>query len=510
VTSPRPFLALLLTSTLMLSGCSWMEGDEIKTELTPSAIPDGEPAETPAALAAYYEQQLEWRSCRSGDQCTTVLVPLDYDEPRGPTVELSVIKVAAANTSNRVGTLVVNPGGPGGSGVDYAANASTYFGDEILAVFDVVGFDPRGVGDSDPVQCLSDARLDAMIASDPDPETTAERKYVDRLITEFGKGCVKSSGDLARHVSTVEAARDMDILRSALGESRLNFFGASYGTFLGATYADLFPTNVGRMVLDGAIDPTTSTVDQSLVQAEGFETALTAYVQDCIDEGKCFLGDTQADAKGRIQEFLADVDANPIKGDGERDLEIGNAVLGIWLPLYNEDYWTYLTDGLEAAFKGDGSFLLGLSDAYVGRGPSGYIDNSVEALYSVNCLDHDDATKPKDVKALEQQFLGVSPTFGRIFAYGTSACGAWPIHTGNGPHELNAEGAAPILVVGTTRDPATPLAWAQALAEQLESGVLITRDGDGHTGYGAGNNCVDGAVEVYLVSGQVPHKDLLC
>jgi hypothetical protein len=270
------------------------------------------------------------------------------------------------------------------------------------------------------------------------------------------------------------------------------------------------------MVLDGAVDPTVSTIDQSLVQAKGFETALGAYVADCIengdegDGGDCYLGDTEGEATARIQQFLADVDTHPIEGVGERDLEIGNAVLGIWLPLYNEDYWQYLTDGLKAAFKGDGSVLLGLSDAYVGRGPSGYIDNSVEALYAVNCLDHDDATKPSDVKNIEADFLEVSPTFGRIFAYGTTACGSWPIHTGNGGHELNAKGAAPIVVVGTTRDPATPLSWAQALAQQLESGVLITRDGDGHTGYGAGNDCVDGAVEVYLVSGQVPHQDLFC
>jgi hypothetical protein len=238
--------------------------------------------------------------------------------------------------------------------------------------------------------------------------------------------------------------------------------------------------------------------------------ALRAYVANCTEKPKCFLGTTLDAGVARIQGFLAQVDAKPLPGNGTRQLEIGNAVLGIWLPLYVKDYWPLLDNALQSAFQGDGRQLLALSDAYVGRGPSGYVDNSIEALYAVNCLDHDDGIPSSKVAKYLPQFEKVSPTFGRIFDYGLSACANWPVHSGVVGHPLHAKGAPPIVVIGTTRDPATPLAWAQALASMLDSGTLITRDGDGHTGYDRGNPCVDTAVESYLVSGIVPPADLYC
>lgn len=516
---PAAALALAVVLALTLSGCALELFDDDQPEALPSPTlspKQVEPSESggapdPAeALREFYEQDVSWETCRENKQCAEIEVPLDYENPAEESISLAMIKVPAKNQEQRVGSLVVNPGGPGGSGIEYAAQTSLYFGPELQQAFDIIGFDPRGVGQSTPVQCLSDVELDEFVASDPDPDNAREIQASEEMLAAFGEGCVEESGDLASHVSTVEAAKDIDLIRAVVGDEELHYFGASYGTFLGGTYADLFPERVGRMVLDGAVDPSISNKEMSLVQAKGFEVALRAYVGACVDRGGCFLGDSVDAGTQRIRAFLDAVEQNPIDGAGERQLTVGNAVLGIWAPLYNEEYWTLLDTGLKSAFDGNGRMLLTLSDAYTSRGPDGYLNNSLEALYAVNCLDHDDAIPASEVPQHIAEFEKASPTFGAIFAFGLSSCSEWPIETGREPTPLNAQGAAPILVIGTTRDPATPLEWAEALADQLESGVLIRRDGDGHTGYNAGNKCVDKAVEAYLVSGKVPESDLDC
>jgi pimeloyl-ACP methyl ester carboxylesterase len=480
------------------------------TPPSPSASAATPAAGTDPALARFYGQKLAWRAC-GRDQCARLTVPLDYADPTGKTIQLAVLKVPAASSSARVGALVVNPGGPGGSGVSYAAAGSLQFGTPLSRAYDIVGFDPRGVGQSDPVECLDTKQLDALVAFDPDPDTAAERNEMDRLIHGFGEGCLAHSGDLTRHVSTQEAARDMDILRAALGESKLDYLGASYGTFLGATYADLFPRRVGRFVLDGAIDPSLSNEQLSLAQAHGFETALRDYVKDCVDHGGCFLGDSVDASVKRIQDFLAEMEKKDLPTGQSRQLTEGLAMLGIWMPLYIKDYWDQLSSALKQAMQqGNGSQLLGLADLYTSRGPSGYTDNSMEALYAVNCLDHDDFIQTSQVPSHFAQFEKASPTFGRAFAFGLSTCSQWPVQSGQHTVALHAKGAAPIVVIGTTRDPATPLAWAQSLAKQLDSGRLITRDGDGHTGFQRGNSCVDEAVEAWLIQGKAPKDGLSC
>jgi pimeloyl-ACP methyl ester carboxylesterase len=359
------------------------------------------------------------------------------------------------------------------------------------------------------VQCLSDQQLDTFVAADPDPDTPAEIHRSDRLVEQFGDGCVEESGKLAAHISTAEGARDVDILRAVLGDQKLTYFGASYGTFLGATYAEQFPQRVGRMVLDGALDPSLTSLRLNLVQAKGFETALRAYVAHCVDGGSCFLGNTVDEGTARIRQLLDDVERSPLPA-GSRTLAAGNAVLGIWAPLYSESNWGYLDSSLKAAFAGDGSPLLSLSDLYVSRGANGYTDNSLEALYAVNCLDHDDYISSDQVPQHFAEFEKASPTFGRSFAFSLSTCSSWPVKTGHTTKALHAKGAAPILVIGTTRDPATPLRWAEAMAKQLDSGILVRRDGDGHTGFNQGNSCVDSTVEDYFVKGTVPSGDVDC
>ncbi len=515
-TSPRRAVVVALTLGVTLAGCGIFSAeDPAVPEPTLSATPiePDEPSESPAGpdaaeLAAFYDQQLDWQDCGDND-CARLEVPLDYADPQGETLEISVLRVPAAGKQQRVGSLVVNPGGPGGSGVDYASNADSYFGPELRQAFDIVGFDPRGVARSTPLDCVSDSELDTFVAADPDPDTAAERRRSDRLLRDFGDGCLAKSGGLAEHMSTEEAARDIDVLRAALGDGKLSYFGASYGTFLGATYAELFPDRVGRLVLDGALDPSLSSLELNLVQAKGFETALRAYVGACVDRGGCFLGESVTAGTRRIRALLDQIERQPMDA-GSRTLFAGNAVLGIWAPLYNESFWSTLDIALRSAFGGDGSVLLSLSDSYVSRGGDGYLNNSLEALYAVNCLDHDDAIDSSEVEQYLPRFEKASPTFGAIFAFSLSSCSEWPIHTGRVPEPIAAAGAAPILVVGTTRDPATPLEWAEALADQLESGVLVRRDGDGHTGYLSGNDCVDSAVESYLVSGKVPTGTVEC
>jgi len=510
-----PALAVVLS--LVLGGCGLDtlsgEGEARRSPtLSPSPLesPDESAPATEADLSEFYDQKVSWEDCRGDKMCATIEVPLDYADPDAKSITLSMIKVPAGSARQRVGSLVVNPGGPGGSGIDYAAQTSLYFGSALLQAFDIVGFDPRGVGESTPVDCVDDGELDEFVASDPDPDNAAERRTADQLLSELGQGCAETSGDLAAHISTLEAAKDIDIIRSVLGEKRLSYFGASYGTLLGATYADLFPENVGRMVLDGAIDPSLSVEETSLVQAKGFETALRAYVGRCVDAGSCFLGDDVDAGVSRIRSFLDEVDQRPLDTSGDRQLASGNAVLGIWAPLYDEEYWSLLDMALKSAFNGDGTTLLTLSDAYTSRGPEGYLDNSLEALYAINCLEPGKSIPMSQVPGRIETFEQASPTFGAIFAYGLASCAGWPFQNDDVREPINAEGAAPILVIGTTRDPATPLEWAEGLASQLESGILVRRDGDGHTGYNVGNACVDDVVESYLVSARTPRSDVSC
>ena len=291
----------------------------------------------------------------------------------------------------------------------------------------------------------------------------------------------------------------------------MTYFGASYGTKLGATYADLVGEQVGRMVLDGAVDLSIGARELALEQAGGFETALRAYVQNCVDEtDSCFLGDSVDEGLRTISSFLAGVDAKPLSTGLDRDLQVGNAFYGIVAPLYNRDYWYILSAALKQGLAGDGSTLLQLSDLYTSRGTDGYTDNSSEAIYAISCLDDPYAIPASRVAANLPDFERASPTFGAVFAWGLTGCGGVQVTSSVKPRDVHAKGAAPIVVIGTTRDPATPMKWAEDLADQLDSGVLIRRDGDGHTGYHVGNDCVDGAVEGYLIDGTVPEDGLSC
>lgn len=499
-------LALVLVIATVAAGAAYVISDRDE----PWAKPDPATSGAPDDLATFYTQDVSWRGC--GDaECATVDVPVDYDDPSGETTELSV-KVIPAKGGNATRSIFVNPGGPGGDATDFADRMSLEFGDDVRKAYDIVGVDPRGVGDSTPLQCLSDDDFSDFTNVDPDPDDQSEIDALRKSVRDLGAACEKEAGALAAHVSTEEAARDMDVVRALLGRDEMDWFGASYGTQLGATYATLFPERVGRMVLDGAVDPSLSVIESAIGQTTGFQRALEAFAKDCVKRDDCPLGDDVDTGLARIADLMKQLDQTPMETrDSTRELTEGLAFYGIAVTLYDKQTWRYLREGLTGAFGGDGTLLLLLSDAYFTRNPDGtYGDNIGEVIYAVNNLDVADPPTLEEVEAALPRFEKISPVFGRALGWGALSPIDWPIKGEHPQVEISGEGAPPIVVVGTTRDPATPYEHAKALADQLASGVLISRDGDGHTAYSSGNTCIKRAVDAYLVSGTVPEDGLLC
>ncbi len=472
----------------------------------PAGFGDGPPGQ---GLDRFYHQDVTWQECGGGDECADIWVPLDYSDPNGQAVTLKARRAPAGDPAKRRGTLFINPGGPGASGIDYLGYAN--FDQSITDAYDLVGFDPRGVASSTPVDCVSDADLDAYVASDPSPDTPAEVKDFADTWSQFTSGCEQNSGPLLAHVSTVEVARDLDVMRALVSDDKLNYFGASYGTYIGATYAGLFPKNVDRMVLDGAIDPLAKPLTLELNQTKGFQTALTAYLQYCVSQGSCPLGNTVDSAQQRLIALFKDLDAHPLATSSGRDLTEGLAFYGVILPLYSRSSWDVETQALQQALQGGGDTLLLLADAYSMRKPDGsYPINSLEVQPAVNCLDHPESETTGQIEAGAAKFLQASPVFGPAATWFPYGCSNWPVRATEPPPDFSAKGAAPIVVVGTTRDPATPYQQAVNLSHELDSGVLLSRAGDGHTAYGQGNSCIDQAVDSYLVDGTPPRDGTRC
>lgn len=466
-----------------------------------------------AGLDRFYTQQLAWRSCSRGE-CATLEVPIDYAQPQGATIKLAVLRVKAKSSSGRIGSLVVNPGGPGGSGVEYAGYANQIVGTSVRAAYDIVGFDPRGVGQSAPIDCLDDTGLDAMLGMDPTPDTPEEEAAFVAESKTFADGCKAKGGALLAHVSTREAARDMDVLRAALGEPKLNYLGKSYGTFLGSTYADLFPDKVGRFVLDGVVPPDLTSTEMNEGQARGFDIATKAYVADCVDRGDCPVGSTVDEGMQWIRDFLARLDSQPLPVSGDRrvtQLTEGWGAIGLAYAMYSKSAWPMLNDALKDAKNGDGTALMDLADQYADRSASGhYTGNIMEVIYAVNCLDRTDTADIPTIEKNATDFATKAPTWGKFLAWGSVPCGVWPVPATGTPHKVTAPGSGPIVVVGTTRDPATIYEWSVRLRDQLSNAVLISFDGDGHTAYTRSNSCVDTPINDYYTKGTVPKDGLKC
>jgi pimeloyl-ACP methyl ester carboxylesterase len=475
-----------------------------------SIVPDTEGVA--AELLPFYEQTLDWAACDGASEfeCTSVTAPLDWDNPGAGDIRLSVVRHLA--TAAPLGSLLTNPGGPGSSGVDMILDGLDYaVGAELIENYDVIGFDPRGVGDSTAVTCLDAAGMDAYLYDIPSaprntPEWEAERTALDQA---FADACEANSDGILAFVTTVQSARDMDLIRAVLGDKKLNYLGYSYGTFLGATYAELYPQKTGRIVLDGAVDPAIPGLEVGTTQALGFESALRAYMQHCLDSGSCPFDGTLDEAMTDLGVLLAGVDSTPLKNDDGRSLGADSLVTGIIAALYSEESWDYLTEALNNTLQGDPYDALALADFYNGRDGGVYLDNSSEAFRAYNCMDYPLEEDQAAEDAALQKIAEGAPTIAPYWS-GPEPCIGWP-HPPTGTRgEIHAEGAAPILVIGTTNDPATPYEWAVSLADQLDQGVLITRVGEGHTGYNKGNSCVDDAVDAFFIDDVVPEDGLRC
>ncbi|MGD6744729.1 alpha/beta hydrolase [Streptomyces sp. BH106] len=478
------------------------------------------PRATPADLAPYYDQAPKWHECGvPGFECATLKAPLDYDKPSAGDIDLAVSRKKATGPGKRLGSLLVNPGGPGGSAIGYLQSyAGIGYPEKVRARYDMVAVDPRGVARSEPVRCLDGKRMDAYTQTDITPDDKAERARLTAAYKSFGAGCEASnrtSGRVLPHVSTVEAARDMDLVRAALDDGKLNYVGASYGTFLGATYAGLYPERVGRLVLDGAMDPSLSAREMNEQQTAGFETAFKSFAKDCAKRSDCPLGTGTPDQSGkRLKDFFTALDRSPIGTGDQSGRKLGEALAttGVIAAMYDEGAWPQLREALTAAMKHkDGAGLLALSDSYYERDPDGTYSNMMFANAAVNCLDQPPSfTSPAEVEKALPDFEKASPVFGKGLAWASLNCGYWPVKATGEAHRITADGAAPIVVAGTTRDPATPYRWAKSLAAQLSSGHLLTYDGDGHTAYGRGSDCVDGAIDDYLLTGTPPTDGKRC
>ncbi|HEX5995870.1 MAG TPA: alpha/beta hydrolase [Jiangellales bacterium] len=510
----RGACAAALAGAMLLSACTSSEPEADPTP-TPTASAEPEPTTQNDPLAPFYTQQLAWEPCEDGDEfeCATLTVPLDYDAPDAGTVELAVLR-SPSSSDDRIGSLLVNPGGPGGSGIEFARSQDVVSGD-VRDRYDIVGFDPRGVGESTPIDCLTDEELDELVALDGAPSDDAELAELREEYRDLAAGCEADAGELLPHLGTANVARDMDVLRAVLGDESLHYLGKSYGTYIGALYADQFPERVGRMVLDGAVDPSLTGPEFALGQAGGVETALSGYLAWCVERDDCPLGASETEARDTLIEFLEVVDAEPLPtSDEDRPLTKSLATLGIILPLYvtPEQGYPILTDALRDAMSSDGDVLMDLADIYLDRNDDGtYNGNQNEVLYAVHCVDRPDVTDPEEVEATLPEFEEASPVFGPFLAWGGLACGEWPVQAEAEPTPVTAPGAAPILVVGTTGDLATPYEWAISLADQLESGFLLTYDGFGHLAYRtAGSDCVDSVVDTYLLEGELPDEEPTC
>jgi pimeloyl-ACP methyl ester carboxylesterase len=455
---------------------------------------------------------LAWSPCdgaateMAGLECATLVVPLDHSAPDGETIDIAVARAATADDDLRIGSLVFNPGGPGGSGIEFLANVAAVIPPELTERFDLVSFDPRGVGASTAIDCEVDFDDDVSLLAPGDDAGW------DALVAEAESRvdtCTADSLALEPYVGTNNAARDLDVLRAALGDEQLSYVGFSYGTRLGATYAELFPDRVRALVLDGAVKPTDDGALIGLEQGPGFDAALESFAAACDADADCALaevGPTLDVYTGLIDE-ISTVGDFPTD-DGDRVLTPGELTLGVAAALYSTQLWQVLADALFVAeTQQDGSLLQVLADTYLGRQPDGTYDNSQISGLVINCAD-DPRRPPSDEVRIQAELGAQASVYFADFLRASTGClgTADPIDPiAIGP----ADGAAPILVIGTTGDPATPYQWSVEMAEVLSSGVLYTVEADGHTAF-LSVPCVDEVVIDYLVDLELPGENSGC
>jgi pimeloyl-ACP methyl ester carboxylesterase len=498
-----------------------VSGPSAGQDATPGATPGTGRAATPgaagsAAVTLPASPPLRWRDCGGTAQCATLVVPLDYSgsDPaaRGRTVGVAVIRYPATGPGSWLGDLVVNPGGPGGSGVAFLRSDLASLPAAVRARYDVVSFDPRGVGASDPVSCVDAAQLDALVHLPPVPTGPAEQAAVAAASRELAAGCQAHAGDLLAHLGTLDVARDLDRLRAALGQPRLTYLGYSYGTFLGATYAELYPGRVRAMVLDGAVDPAATGAQFVTDQAGGFELNLDDWFSWCAATTSCAFRDyggatpTAASLGRAYQALVARIGARPLPV-GNRSVGDGELLNGVLITFYSPATgFPDLGEELAQDEQDDASYTLALSDAYVGRNPDGSYQSMLAASLAISCVDRPWPHTLSAYAALAATLARRYPYLGAALGWSGVGCLDWPVPAAS-PGPDHAAGAAPILVIAATGDPATPYGEGVALARDLDSGVLLSVVGDGHTQFHVGGpSCVLALAERYLLTLRAPAR----
>jgi pimeloyl-ACP methyl ester carboxylesterase len=453
-------------------------------------------------IEKYYSQKLNWSDCYSGFECATFLVPVDYEKIDSQNFKLKTLRHLASDNKNRIGTLVVNPGGPGGSATDYAFNAESIVSSDIYQKYDIVGFDPRGINGSEPIRCLSNAEEDEFLNA---TATSGNSEEIAKLVATskgFAEKCAKVAGSKLGHYSTLETAKDLEVLRRILNEGKLNYLGKSYGTYLGTLYAALYPNSVGKFVLDGAVAPNISLRDQEIAQAIGFGSALNAYLK----KNNQFSRDD-------ILKLIAKSKVEPLKTLSGRALTQSLIVTAIAQSLYNSKTgWPELTNALERAItKNKPAGLLKLADEYNNRDSAGnFYSNQNDISIMVTCLDWSEDRSLADMSNDQSEFAKLSPVFGPYLNFAGLPCKYWQAKPQLPKVSLTKIDTSPLLIIGVTDDPATPYKWAQSLAKTFTNSTLVTLKGEGHTGHNRGNKCVDLAVDSYFLAGKIPQNPLIC
>jgi pimeloyl-ACP methyl ester carboxylesterase len=503
---------LLLTLLVVLTGC------------TPGGGGGGSGSSATASGSAP-KPSIDWQDCtqkiqpiiagRPGSDrpitfsCGTTKVPVSYADPGGDTMQLFLVRAVLGGQTNRIGSLLVNPGGPGGAASDEAIQSALTLPTDVVDRFDIVGVDPRGVGLSTPVECITGQQKDTFAANDPRAVDEKSLTGAFDLADDIGKACTKKYGAALGAFNTVDTARDMDRVRQALGEQQLTYLGYSYGTTLGSTYAQLFPRQVRALVLDGAVDPSATAQQSAEAQAQGFEQAFTTFATNCTGlVGGCPVG---GDPRGFLTALLDQATAAPIassKAGETRKATAGLVLAGVQSALYQPDAWPQLAQALASAQKGDSAGILTLADTYTGRNEDGSYGNTIDANTAINCADTTERFTRAQVTALATDWNQKYPLFGANAALGLYSCTSWKAPKTGLPHR-DAAGAAPVVVVGTQGDPVTPLPGAVDMAQELSSGVLLTWQGSGHTAYPK-TDCVTKAVDAYLTDLTVPQDGLTC
>ena len=454
--------------------------------------------------------RISWKPCTSGfedgDQCGTLKVPFDYANPDTGQFTLRLRRHPAQVPSERIGSLLVNPGGPGFGGQFLAEDATSYYSSDITDRFDIIGWDPRGTGESTPaVDCIDD--YDEYFSYDPTPDNDAEKQALIDVAKKFSGACSERSGRILPWISTNNTARDMDTIRRALGEEKISYFGFSYGSELGATWATMFPATVRVAVLDGAANPDADAVQGGLEQAAGFEKEFNVFLRQCADDTTCPFH-SKGDPGSAFDELMKKVDEKPVVVSKDR-AAVNQSVLftAVAQAMYSSSMWGQLEIALAKLAKGDGSGVLSLNDQYYQRNPDGTYGNELEAFNAISCVDDPGPTTVEESDKWIPEFLKVAPRLGMSFASGYG-CVFWPAKP-DLRNKITGKGAGPIVVVGTTGDSATPLASSRKMAEALEDGRLIVVTANRHTGYGE-NDCVTSAVNNYLVTTKVTFREKAC